>query len=72
MSQLPRVGRGWHVATQHRGQRGHRIVITCLGVVCAGTIICCSTSASQGGLDLAIALPLQDAQYCDLRFFDQF
>src|SRR6185312_9722281 len=24
-------------------------VITCLGVICAGTISCCSTSASQGG-----------------------
>ena len=44
----------------------------CIGVVCAGTDICFSTSASQGGLDLAVALPLRDAQYCDLHFFDQF
>ena len=34
---------------QHRGRRGHRFVITCLGVIYAGTIIDCSPSASQGG-----------------------
>ena len=43
------MGRGWHVATQHHGQRGHRLVITCLGVICAGTITCYGTSVSQGG-----------------------
>ena len=53
-------------------QRRHCFVITCLGVVRAGTIIYCSASASQGGIDLAVALPLWDDQYCDLRFFNQF
>jgi len=48
--QLPHMGRDWHVATQHHGQRGHRFVITCLGVICADTITCCGTSVSQGGL----------------------
>ena len=47
--QLPHVGRGWHVATQHHGQRGHRFVATCLGVVYTDTVIYRSTSASQGG-----------------------
>ena len=47
--------RGCYVATQCRGRRGHRFIITCLGVICAGTVTCCSTSVSQGGLDLAVA-----------------
>ena len=59
--QLPHVGRGWHVATQHHGQRGHHFVISCLGVICAATTVYCSTSTSQGGLDLTFALPLRDA-----------
>ena len=37
----------------------------------SGTNICCSTGASQGGLDLAVALPLWDAQRCRLRLFNQ-
>src|SRR6185312_6034064 len=55
--QLPHVGRGWHVATQHHDQRGHRLVITCVGVICASIITCCSTSASQGGLTSASPFP---------------
>ena len=43
----------------------------CLGVVFAGTVIYRSTSASQGGLDLAVALPLWDAQRCRLRLSNQ-
>ena len=48
--------------------------MTCFGIICAGTIICSGASASQGGLDLAFALPLRDAQYCrsHLRLFDQY
>src|SRR6185503_1308948 len=47
--QPPHAGRGWHVAAQHHDSRGHRLVITCLGVICAGIVTCCSTRASQGG-----------------------
>ena len=43
----------------------------CLGVVRAGTIIYCGASASQGGLDLAVALPLLDAQRCHLHLVNQ-
>ena len=57
MSQLPRVGRGWHVATQHRGQRGHHFVVTCLDVTHAGIVTCCGTSASQGGSTSASPFP---------------
>ena len=65
------MGRSWHVATQHHGQRGHRFVITCLDVICAGIVTCCSTSASQGGLDFGVALPLRDAQRCRPRLVNQ-
>ena len=47
--QLPHVGCDCHVVAQHRGRQGHRIIITCLGVIYAGTIIDCSPSTSQGG-----------------------
>ena len=50
--QLPRVGRGWHVATRHHDRRGRCLVITCFGFICAGTVFCSGTSASQGGVRL--------------------
>ena len=62
--QLPHMGRGWRVATQHRSQWGNRLIIACLGVIRAGTIACGSTSASQGGLDFGVSFPLRDAQRC--------
>jgi len=68
---LPRVGRGWHVATQHHGQRGHRFIITCLGVIYAGIVTCCGTSASQGGFDFGVAFPLRDAQRCRPRLVNR-
>ena len=34
-------------------------------------VICCSTSASQEGFDLAVTFPLRDAQRCRLRLFNQ-
>ena len=40
-----------------RSRRGHRFVITCLGVTYAGTIIDCSPSASQGGATAAAPFP---------------
>ena len=42
----------------------------CLVVARAATIVYCSTSTSQVGLDLAFALPLRDAQRCHLRLFN--
>jgi len=43
------MGRGWHVATHHRGERGHRFVTACLGIICTGTVTCSGANASQGG-----------------------
>ena len=57
--QLPHVGRGWHVAAQHHGQWGHRFVITCFGVIYAGIVTCCGTSASQGGSTPASPFPFR-------------
>ena len=67
----PHVGRGWHVATQHHGQRGHRFVVTYLDVLYAGIVTCCGTSASQGGFDFGVALPLRDAQRCRPRLVNR-
>ena len=45
----------------------------CLGAICAGTDTYCGASVSQGGLDLAFALPLRDVSHCrsHLRLFNQ-
>ena len=51
------MGRGWHVAAQRHGQRGHRFVILCLSVIYAGIVTCCGTSASQGGSTSASPFP---------------
>ena len=56
---LPHMGRGCQVAAQRHGRRGHRFVITCFGVGSAGTIIDCSSSASQGGATAASPFPIR-------------
>jgi len=67
--EMPRYS--WRVATQHRGQWSDRFIIACLGVICAGTIACGSTSASQGGLDFGVSFPLRDAQRCHPRLVNR-
>ena len=72
MPQLPHVGRGCCIAAQRRGERSRHFVITSSGAISAGITTKCSSGASQGGCDCAVALSLRDAlQCCDLRIISQ-